>query len=130
MRSWEWSIFVVALLLTPASFYIALVDWPKWLHFYKWFDETFGIPSPTSGTTRAFVSLAAGQVQDALLYNAVASLAAAYLAIYLLYFPLSAWRRRELVLSDGLRKWGFWTLFALVFVNWGIKIALIPELYW
>ncbi len=100
------------------------------VHVPKWFDLTFGIPSPTSGTTRAIIALDSGRIGDALLFNPVATLAGVFSWLFLIYLPVSLLRGRALALSEPLRRALTWTALGLLFVCWLIKLALVSPRFW
>ena len=96
----------------------------------KWFDETFGIPSPTSGTTRAILALNRGDLREALLYNPVAALVAAFGVGFVIYLAVSALTRRRLVPSRRLERLTFWVAMSALFLTWIAKLIWVPESYW
>lgn len=96
----------------------------------KWFDATFGIPSPTSGTTRAIIALDQGRLLDALAYNPVATVAGALAAVFPIYLLVSVLSGKALHLSARLRRVITWTALGLLFATWGAKLAWLPERYW
>lgn len=100
------------------------------VHMHKWFDSTFGIPSPTSGTTRAFIALDQGHVVDAFLYNPISAIAAAFSAVFPLYLVGSIIRGQALVPTPRLRRWVTALGLGGLFVAWIAKLLWVPERYW
>jgi hypothetical protein len=97
---------------------------------YKWFDATFGIPSPTSGTTRAFIALDSGHIVDAFLYNPISAIAAAFSIVFPFYLVGSIIRGKALVPTPRLRRWTTWLGLGGLFLAWIVKIQWVPEQYW
>ncbi|NJK31108.1 MAG: DUF2752 domain-containing protein [Deltaproteobacteria bacterium] len=100
------------------------------VHVPKWFDMTFGVPSPTSGTTRAIVALDGGRLGEALLYNPVATIAGAFAWVFLLYLPISLLSGRAIAVSEPLRRGLTWTALGLLAATWLGKLAFVPRVYW
>jgi hypothetical protein len=100
------------------------------VRMHKWFDSTFGIPSPTSGTTRAFIALDQGRIVDAFLYNPISAIAAVFSAIFPFYLIGSLIRGQALVPTPRLRRVTTWAGLGGLFVAWIAKLLWVPEQYW
>lgn len=100
------------------------------VHVPKWFDDAFGIPSMTSGTTRAIIAFDQGRFADAILFNPVGTVAAAFMAVFPLYLFGSYLRGRALVPTLHLRTWTTWGALAALLLCWPIKLLFVPQQYW
>jgi hypothetical protein len=88
------------------------------IHVPKWFDITFGIPSPTSGTGRSIMAINRGDFGDAFIFNPVGALAGIYMAIFPVYLAISAKTRKMLVLSHLANRIVLVVSLSTMFVAW------------
>jgi len=96
----------------------------------KWFDLTFGIPSPTSGTTRAILALDRGDVPTALMFHPVATVVAAFGWGFLAYLPVSKWTGWAIEADRRLERWTLWLTLLAIFTSWICKLLFLGREWW
>ncbi len=132
--SWqEASLSIIFLMCFGASLYFA--HWSSMealqsIPLEKWFDQTFKIPSPTSGSTRAFIAIAQGKFLDAFLYNTATFIIIISAWLFLLSLSLSLILKKKLLFAPWFRRFMLILFFLILGVSWLVKLLWIPESYW